>query len=209
VANPVHNSLQGSGHSLLLTGTNMAGKTTFIKSLAVNLLLAQTLGVCLARKAVLPAARLKTLINREDTLLAGQSYFYFEASELRRMLDDAQRNGQEVWFVLDEVFRGTNTIERVAAAAAVLGHLARQGMVLATTHDHELTTLLSAQFDAYHFSEMIDGCQTRFDYRLREGPCTSRNAIKLLAVAGYPKEVIQVAEQLAALADRGLAILPN
>src|ERR1035441_5283131 len=203
VANPVHNSIQGSGHSLLLTGTNMAGKTTFVKTLAINLLLAQTLGICLARKAVLPAARLRTLINREDTILAGQSYFFFEASELRRMLDDAQRSGQQVWFVLDEVFRGTNTVERVAAAAAVLGHLARQGFVIASTHDHELTTLLSAQFDAYHFSEIIDGRQMRFDYQLRKGPCTSRNAIKLLALAGYPKDVIEAAEKLATLADRG------
>ena len=210
VANPVHNSIQGSGQSVLLTGTNMAGKTTFVKTLAINLLLAQTLGICLARKAVLPAARLRTLINREDTILAGQSYFFFEASELRRMLDDAQRSGQQVWFVLDEVFRGTNTVERVAAAAAVLGHLARQVFVIASTHDHELTTLLSAQFDAYHFSEIIDGRQMRFDYQLRKGPCTSRNAIKLLALAGYPKDVIEAAEKLATFADRGLSpILPT
>ena len=202
--NPVHNSIQGSGQSLLLTGANMAGKTTFIKTLGINLLLAQSLGMCLARKAVVPAGRLKTLINREDTILAGQSYFFFEATELRRMLDEAKSAGQEVWFVLDEVFRGTNTIERVAAAAAVLGHLACHGIVVASTHDQELTTLLSAQFDAYHFSEIIDGRQMRFDYQLRRGPCTSRNAIKLLGMAGYPKDVIDTAEQLAALADRGL-----
>ena len=205
VANPVPNSIEGSGHSLLLTGTNMAGKTTFIKTLGINLLLAQTLGICLARKAVLPPARLKTLINREDTILAGQSYFFFEASELRRMLDDAKRTDQEAWFVLDEVFRGTNTIERVAAAAAVLGHLARQGMVIASTHDHELTTLLAAQFDAYHFSEVVDGGRARFDYQLRKGPCTSRNAIKLLALAGYPQDVIEAAEKLATSADRRLS----
>jgi DNA mismatch repair ATPase MutS len=85
-----------------------------------------------------------------------------------------------------------------------LGHLARHGIVVASTHDQELTTLLSAQFDAYHFSEIIDGRQMRFDYQLRRGPCTSRNAIKLLGMAGYPKDVIDTAEQLAALADRGL-----
>ncbi|HWI57917.1 MAG TPA: hypothetical protein VNZ22_11870 [Bacillota bacterium] len=201
LANPVCNSLQGSGHSLLFTGTNMAGKTTFIKTVGINLLLAQTLGMCLARKAVLPAARLRTLIHREDTLLQGHSYFYAEARELLRMLEQARRNGQEYWLVIDEVFRGTNTLERVASAGAVLRHLAHHALVLASTHDHELTTLLSAQFDAYHFSEVIEGQKARFDYRLKPGPCTTRNAIKLLAIAGYPKEVIEVAETLVCSAE--------
>jgi hypothetical protein len=204
---PVHNSLQGSGQCLLFTGTNMAGKTTFIKTLALNVLLAQTIGMCFARKAVVPAARLKTLINREDTIAAGQSYFFFEASELRRMLEEARHSCQEVWFVLDEVFRGTNTLERVAAAAAVLGHLAQQGMVLASTHDHELTSLLAAQFDSYHFVEIIEGHQTRFDYRLRSGPCTSRNALRLLALAGYPEQVVSAAQKLVTGQEGRLAAL--
>ena len=197
VDNPVCNSIEGEGNSLLLTGTNMAGKTTFIKTLAVNLLLSQTLGICLARKAVLPPARVRTLIAREDVIGSGQSYFYFEATELLRMLQDAERTGREYWFVLDEIFRGTNSLERVAAGSAVLNHLNGYGIVIASTHDHELTRLLRNDFDLYHFSEVITDKGAQFDYLLRKGPCTTRNAIKLLILAGYPKKVTDLAESLA------------
>jgi DNA mismatch repair ATPase MutS len=194
--NPVCNTIEGTGQSLLLSGTNMAGKTTFIKTLALNLLLSQSIGQCLARKAVLPPARVRTLIEREDKITSGQSYFFFEASELLRMLNDGQRSGREHWFVLDEIFRGTNAVERVAAGRAVLSYLARHGVVIASTHDHELTNLLREEFDMYHFSEVIDGNEARFDYLLQKGPCTTRNAIRLLVLAGYPKEVTDLAGKL-------------
>ena len=197
VSNPVCNTIEGDGNSLLLTGTNMAGKTTFIKTLAVNLLFAQTLGVCLARQAVLPPARVRTLIAREDLITSGQSYFYFEASELLRMLKEAEKSGREYWFVLDEIFRGTNTLERVSAGSAVLGHLTSRGVVIASTHDHELADHLRNEFELYHFSEVINGSEARFDYLLRKGPCTTRNAIKLLVLAGFPKDVTDLAEKLA------------
>jgi DNA mismatch repair ATPase MutS len=198
VNNPVPNSIEGDGMSILLTGTNMAGKTTFIKTLGANLVLAQTAGICLARNAVLPRARVRTLIERHDTLAKGQSYFFFEAAELLRMSREAEQNGREYWFILDEVFRGTNTIERVAAGAAVLTDLHRRGFVLASTHDQELANLLRHEFSGYHFSEVIDDKGARFDYRLRKGACTTRNAIKLLALAGYPKSVTEMAESLTA-----------
>lgn len=193
---PVSNTVAGTGRSILLSGTNMSGKTTFIKTLGVNLILAQTLGLCLAEKAVLPSARVRTLIDRQDTILTGQSYFFFEATELLRMLKEAEQPGRQFWFILDEIFRGTNTIERVAAGAAVLNHLSQRGFVVASTHDYELTNLLKKEFDSYHFSEVVDGNEARFDYRLRKGPCTTRNAIKLLALAGYPNSVIDLAESL-------------
>jgi DNA mismatch repair ATPase MutS len=198
VRNPVCNSIEGGGNSLLLTGSNMAGKTTFIKTLAVNLVFAQTLGLCLAKKAVLPPARVRTLIEREDIISSGQSYFYFEASELLRMLNDAAQSDREYWFLLDEIFRGTNTLERVSAGSAVLNYLTSHGLVIASTHDHELCTLLRNDFDLYHFSEVINGNEASFDYRLRKGPCTARNAIKLMTIAGFPKSVTDLAEKLAA-----------
>lgn len=194
---PVANSIELNGKSLLLTGTNMAGKTTFMKSLGLNLMLANSLGVCFASRAILPRARLMTLINREDTLDCGQSYFFAEASELGRMLREAERGGEEVWFILDELFRGTNVIERVAAGTAVLRHAAKLGTVIASTHDLELVGLLRNEFTSSHFCEtLIDG-QTCFDYKLRDGPCLSRNAIKLMVTAGYPKEITRQAQALA------------
>ncbi|HKI69317.1 MAG TPA: hypothetical protein VKA67_07000, partial [Verrucomicrobiae bacterium] len=157
VAQPVANTIECNGRSIILSGTNMAGKTTFIKTLGLNVVLAQTIGFCLARKAILPPARVKTLIERQDTIITGQSYFFFEATELLRMFKDAEQSEHELWFVLDEVFRGTNAVEQVAAGAAVLNHLNQSGFVVASTHDQELNNLLQNEFDSYHFSEVIQG----------------------------------------------------
>jgi hypothetical protein len=197
VEEPVPNSIHGSGNSILLSGTNMAGKTTFMKTLALNLILAQTIGFCLASKAVVPPARVRTLIDRDDTPASGQSYFFFEAKQVLRMLVDAQSSDRESWFVIDEIFRGTNSVERVAAGSAVLSHLTSAGVVVASTHDQEIADQLGNEFDSYHFLEVVNGGEIGFDYRLRSGMCSSRNAIKLLIRAGYPKHITDLAVKLA------------
>lgn len=197
VHDAVRNTIHSGGNSILVSGTNMAGKTTFMKTLGVNVLLAQTVGLYLAGRATLPRVRVKTLIERVDAVTAGQSYFFFEATELLRLLKDAERTECEFWFVIDEIFRGTNTVERVAAGTAVLRHLTGGSFVIASTHDHELADLLRGEFDFYHFSEVVGQGEARFDYTLRNGPCKSRNAIKLLALAGYPTTVTEFAEKLA------------
>jgi hypothetical protein len=194
---PVDNSIRGTGNSLLLSGTNMAGKTTFMKTVAINVLLSQTVGICLAEEAVLPPARIKTLIERDETTAGNRSYFYFDAAELLRMIRDAESSRRDSWFFVDELFRGTNTVERVAASSAVLKYMTSRWMVIASTHDQEVIREVGGDFDSYHFTELITEDGARFDYRLHPGPCTSRNAIKLLALAGYPKEVTDMAGTLA------------
>ncbi len=178
----------------------MSGKTTFMKTLALNLVLAQTLGICLARRASLPPVRVMTVIGRDESTTSGQSYFFREASELRRMLGEALASGREHWFVIDEPFRGTNSAERVGAGYAVLKYLNEHWLVVASTHDQELIDLLRPQFDAYHFSEVVTDAGAWFDYRLRPGPCRTRNAVKMLVLAGYPPAVTDLAEKTAASA---------
>lgn len=198
VSAPVCNTFQGNGRCVLISGTNMSGKTTFMKTLAVNLLFARTVGLCFARKAVLPPARLKTSINRLETLTGGRSYFFSEAEELLRMLQEAGRANGDYWFVVDEIFRGTNSVERIAAGAAFLKYLSGQSLVFASTHDLELSNLLRDEFDSFHFSEVVTEGDARFDYLLKSGVSQSRNAIKLLSLAGYPKEVTEQARQFIA-----------
>jgi len=203
---PVDNSILGTGNSLLLSGTNMAGKTTFMKAVAINLLLAQTVGMCFAKQASLPPARIKTLIDREETIAGGQSCFFFDVRELLRMIRDAESSDKDCWFVVDELFRGTNALERGAASCAVLRYLTRRWVVIASTHDQDAMYELREKFDSYHFTEVISDGAVRFDYRLRAGPCDSRNAIKLLALAGYPKEVTDLAKKIFDLAGRRSSI---
>jgi hypothetical protein len=197
LATPVGNSLNLDGRSALIAGPNMAGKTAFIRTVGINVILAQTLNLCVAEKAVLPRAVVRSAIRREDNLEAGQSYFFAEIQQILEFIR-TEEAGPCCLFLIDEIFRGTNTVERVAASTAVLHHLGQRQLVLATTHDVELQQLLADTFDMYHFSDQVVDGRYRFDYHIHPGPAQSRNAIKLLEISGYPASIVREAETLAA-----------
>lgn len=97
-------------------------------------------------------------------------------------------------FLLDELFKGTNTVERIAIAKAVLSALIRQrNIVFVSTHDIEPASLLKDEYDPYHFCENVENGVLSFDYKLKPGPVTERNAIRILEICGYPQEVVQEA----------------
>ncbi len=201
LADPVGNDLALVGQSALITGSNMAGKTTFIRTVALNVILAQTLHLVLAEKATLPRAIVQSSIRREDHLASGQSYFFAEIARVRTFLEAAEAGPLRL-FVIDEVFRGTNTVERIASATAVLRHLGARQLALVTTHDLELQELLGEAYGVFHFEEQVADGGCTFDYRLHPGPTRSRNAIALLRINGYPEavtdEALRLADQIAA-----------
>ncbi|MCK5131889.1 MAG: hypothetical protein KAR40_07025 [Candidatus Sabulitectum sp.] len=193
--NPVANSFSLTDHSCLITGSNMAGKTTFIKTIGVNLLLARTLGFCHGESVVFPAASVLSTIRRRDDLQHGKSYYYVEIETILEFIK-ASDSGERYLFLIDEIFRGTNTIERLAASSSVLKYLGRHGMVLVTTHDIELEHMLNEKYRMYHFQEQIEDDRHYFDYRIKPGPCRSRNAIRLLEITGYPAEITSEAHSI-------------
>jgi DNA mismatch repair ATPase MutS len=200
ISEPVENDFSLDERSALIAGPNMAGKTAFIRTIGINLILARTLHFCLARSATLPRAIVRSAIRREDHLSDGQSYFFTEVRQVLEFTrcDDA---GPLHVFLIDEIFRGTNTVERIASSAAVLRHLGRHHLVCATTHDVELQEILGAAFAMHHFSDDVTDGKYGFDYRLRPGPVRSRNAIRLLEITGYPPAVVREAEELARWLD--------
>jgi DNA mismatch repair ATPase MutS len=119
-----------------------------------------------------------------------------ELERIREMIQEGSEEGLHL-FLIDEIFRGTNTLERIASATAVLRHLGDRHLVMATTHDLELQALLSGSYDMHHFSEQIVDGRHGFDYRIHPGPTTGRNAIRLLELRGYPDAVTQQARELA------------
>lgn len=193
ILNPIGSTVDLGNRSAVIAGPNMAGKTSFIRSAGINLLLAQTLNVCLAEKAVLPRFRIRSAIRREDRLSEGESYFF---AEIRQILEFVETPGHSHHvFLIDEIFRGTNTIERIAGSAAVLRYLAKSHLVLVTTHDMELGRLLADCFELFHFSDRIVDGRYGFDYQLRGGPVRSRNAIKLLSLVGFPDSIVADANE--------------
>ena len=196
----VANDYGDAGDSALITGSNMAGKSTFIKAIGLNLVLAQTVWLCHARAATLPKSPVMSSIKRADSLAEGKSYYFAEIESLLRLIVASEERRHHV-FLIDEILHGTNTVERIASAAAVLERISRGDTVLVTTHDVELGELLPARFRAFHFSE-TDDPENLFDYTLREGHGATRNAIALLAAVGFPPDVIEVARRIAAESER-------
>lgn len=192
---PVSNSFSLEDKSCLITGSNMAGKTTFIKTIGVNLLLSRSLDLCLAESADLPKACVKASIKRQDDLNDNKSYYYKEIEAILEFIRLSE-NGENYIFLIDEIFRGTNTLERLSSATAVLNHLCRKNISLVTTHDMELQDLLDGKFEMFHFMEQVENGIHFFDYKIKQGQCNSSNAIELLRIKGYPESIIQQALKL-------------
>ena len=194
LAAPVANSFALRGQSALVVGTNMAGKTTFIKMIGTNIILGRTLGVCFAATAVIPRSNVMALIRAEHSIESGKSHFFAELERILSFVQRAERDGRGV-FIIDELFRGTNTPERVAAGKAVLESLGAHAQVLVATHDIELQHLLGPSFLTFHFVEDPELPEV-FDYRLHPGISTSRNAINLLEKLGFPPAIVREARRL-------------
>jgi DNA mismatch repair ATPase MutS len=161
-----------------------------VRALGVNAVLAQTLNTACASRWSAPLLRVRTFIGRADSIVEGKSYYLAEAEAVLSLIR-AKEDGRQHLFLLDEIFRGTNTTERIAAAAAVLAHLNRgDDLVVVATHDLEVLDLLGGTFAPHHFTEQIDESGLTFDYRIRPGPSSTRNAIALLKFMSYPDSVV-------------------
>lgn len=195
VSDCVSNSTETS-KSMLLTGSNMSGKTTFIRAIGLNYISGMGLNTCFASFASLPCAKLHSVIRIEDDLMNSSSYFYKEVDEIRNIINETENEIPSI-ILLDELFKGTNTLERIAAAKAVLSYLEnRKCQIFVSTHDKELTQYLNNKFDLFHFMEIIKDYSIHFDYQLKKGVPASGNAIKILEMNNFPSDIVQEASAL-------------
>ena len=193
----VPNSLQIQDKSILLTGSNMSGKTTFIRTVALNVLFAQTLNTCFAKTFKLSQTRLFSAIRITDDLFSDKSYFFEEVLTIKNMIDESMSDSKNIFF-LDEIFKGTNTVERIAAGKAVLSYLAKfdNNIIFVSTHDIELADLLNDTYELYHFTEVIQEEQIHFDYTLKRGNLSTKNAIRILEINDYPPQIVEEARRI-------------
>jgi len=195
VSQPVKNDFH-TKKCMLLTGSNASGKSTFIKTVAVNALFAQTIHTVLADLYEACFYRIYSSMALRDNILSEESYFIVEIKSLKRIFEKTEESGIPVLCFIDEILRGTNTVERVAASSELLEALSKKNaMCFAATHDIELTYLLEESFENYHFAEHIRNDDILFDYLLKEGRADSRNAIRLLAMTGFEKELTENAQK--------------
>ena len=195
---PVANDIETT-ESILITGSNASGKSTFLKTVAINSILAQTIHTVLAERYTGAMFRIASSMSLRDDVQGGESYYMVEIKSLKRILDllSSEKELPVLCFV-DEVLRGTNTVERIAASTQILRSMAQKNcMCFAATHDIELTHLLEDDYHNYHFSETSEENDISFSYKIREGRASTRNAIRLLGIMGYEEEIIEEAEKMA------------
>lgn len=194
IHNPVKNSILIK-NNILFTGSNASGKSTFIKAVALNCILAQSLNTALCSKYICKFSKVITSMAIKDNILAGDSYFIAEIKSLKRLLDSLNGEIRVLAFV-DEILKGTNTIERISASSSILKYAeSTNGRLLVATHDMELTQILET-YENYHFSETVTEDEVIFDYKLKKGPSNTRNALKLLKAMNFNKEVVSLSNQV-------------
>jgi len=190
--------LNADQRTWLITGPNAAGKSTYLRMVGVNLLLAQIGSAVAAETMTFCPLRLITDVRIRDDLAKHESYFMSEVRRLRRIVVDTETN-IPLFCLIDEPFRGTNSPERTAAGVALLEHLlVSKHLVLLATHEEQLaqTALQSEAARNHHFQETLTGTGITFEYNLRPGPASTRTAIKILEQEHYPPALVKRAREL-------------
>ena len=190
ISDAIRNSILIDQNGVLITGANMSGKSTFLRIIGLNCLLAQTINCAFASELKLPKMRIHSSIQTFDELESDKSYFYSEAETMKEML--SVQNGQGFNLLLiDEIFKGTNSRERLVISSEVLKQLAQENsIVIATTHDLELVHGLP-NFLFYYFTGQDVGGKYQYDFKLRTGVLESTNAVFVLRDLGYPGGVLE------------------
>jgi len=178
---------KGTGKISIITGSNMAGKSTFLRSIAVNLVLAQTGAPVCAKAFTFSRVHLYSSMRISDNLAENTSTFYAELKKLKSIIDQV-KDHKKVFILLDEILRGTNSLDRHTGSEALIKQLIReQAVAVIATHDVELASLKSQYTDAisnYHFDVQVEGEELYFDYKLKSGVCKSMNASILMKKIG-------------------------
>lgn len=183
--------MQGAGKTMVVTGSNMSGKTTFLRTVGINMVLGLMGAPVCARRMALAPAQVYTAMRTADNLAENTSSFYAELKRLRILLNLTEGD-EPVFYLLDEILKGTNSRDRHAGAMALMRQLHRRNASgLISTHDLELGAMeqeLPGSVENYSFNSTIEGDKILFDYTLQRGICRSFNASKLMQLMGIEME---------------------
>lgn len=196
IENCIPNSFSLDHKSAFITGSNMSGKSTFLRTVLINSILAQTLYICFAESYTASFLKPFSSITIEDDLLEGSSYFFEEVEIIKVMTEQVSGSASHL-FVIDETFKGTNTLERISLAKAVLEFLNKNdNIVIASSHDLELIELLSKDFEMFYFTENIHENSLNFDHTIKPGFLKTTNAIKIAEIENFPQPIIDEAYKM-------------
>lgn len=186
-------------NTVIITGSNMSGKSTFLRTIGLNIVSSYALNTCYASSIHLSSFNLHTILSVSDDIVKSKSYYLSEVERIKAAIDVCSNStsGSVNMVLIDEIFKGTNTAERISIANAVIKYFIKlkNTIAIVTTHDVELANSFDSLLDIYHFDESINSNQIYFDYKLKPGLEYNRNAISLLKYYHYPAEIISCAEE--------------
>lgn len=184
----VPNNFDAKQGSYIITGSNMSGKTTFLRTIGVNLVLMNAGAPVCAKEFSASSMNLYTSMRVMDDVSEGISTFYAEILRIKQMMEESARE-EEMLVLIDEIFKGTNSADRILCAKQAIVRLHLPWVItMVSTHDFELCDLdkdPAIQAENYHFSEYYEGDRICFDYTLKDGRCTTTNATQLMKLAGF------------------------
>jgi len=186
------NSILINNKSVFITGSNMSGKTTFLRTVAINMLLARSINTCFASKAILVECNVYSSININDELDEGKSFYLAELSRLKYFVDLSTEPKQNNLFLIDEILKGTNGYDRCLISEGILKFMIEsdKNIIIASSHDIDLIGKLKCDYKLYHFKEDIKENELVFDFLLKDGSTTKSNAIKFLKLLQFPDIII-------------------
>lgn len=183
----------------IITGSNMSGKSTFLRTIGLNIISAYAMSTCFAQHMQLPDIKLYTILSVSDNILESKSYYLSEVERVKAAIDGCVNNifhGINI-VLIDEIFKGTNTAERISIANAVIKYFMNLNntICIVSTHDIELAHSFRNSLSIFHFDENLKSDTINFDYKLKPGLEYTRNAISLLKHFDYPEDIITSAEE--------------
>lgn len=185
----VSNDFEFDANGVLITGANMSGKSTFLRTIGINSILSMSINSFFGKHLILSKTKLYTSISKADSISNQKSLFYAEAELIKSMCDGVLEIGPHL-FLIDEIFSGTNSQERLVMASIILKHLVRgQSIVICTTHDLGLTNLVE-DFSFFYFTGLEGDVHYKYDYVIRKGILKTTNAVIILKDLGFSKSLI-------------------
>lgn len=191
IDNCVKNSLSMYSDNAIITGGNMSGKTTFLKTIGINVLLAQTINYAFAEEIKLPELQILSSVTNEDNLGKGQSYFMSELIRAQNLLEKNESSKLNHLLLFDEIFKGTNTYDRISLGASVLNYFCKSNtFVVATTHDIAIMDYVETKYKPFYFDHQSKDNKIVFDYKIRKGVQKKSNVIELIKSLKFKHQIV-------------------
>lgn len=185
------NSIALSSKSAIITGGNMSGKTTFLKVIGLNAQLAHTINYTFSSKFEMPYLKIYSSIQNEDNLEEGISFFMDELLRTKQIIDSVDTLNEMSLVLFDEVYKGTNSKDRITLASSVLNYLNRENcFVVATTHDLDILHFIKNSYEMFYFDNLFINNKIIFDYKIHKGIQNKTNVIELIQSLNFPDEIL-------------------